>query len=265
MTKVRILTSTKRVGPLSVAVTFKMPIARAVRNAVDEEIEQIRNCVIPIVGADARKKTCVMGSAVAIIYRGDPFLVTAHHVLEDHQDAGLAFFAFDGSSRPFAGTFSIDESHDLAVKKINSSEIQALSHIPFLTEERIGPVVPPGSSFYATVTGFPSTAARRFERNTIDTRMEAFSNFAVEGATGEVEVLFDKKEGVHGSLGFGQARDQYGKSGGAIFGLALGDGFRLPTLPAKLAGIATRWRRDKKAISGASARQLLNLLEAMAG
>ncbi|NIJ16351.1 hypothetical protein FHS54_001317 [Sphingobium vermicomposti] len=65
MTMVRVLSSMKRVGPQSVAMNFRMPIARAAQNAVDEEIERVLTCVVPIVGADARGKAYVMGSAVA--------------------------------------------------------------------------------------------------------------------------------------------------------------------------------------------------------
>ncbi len=91
--------------------------------------------------------------------------------------------------------------------------------------------------------------------------MEALSNFAVEVPSGDIEVMFDKREGAHGSLGYGHARNPYDKSGGAIFGIALDSGFGLPTPPARLAGIATRWEWRQKRIRGASAQQLLDLLK----
>lgn len=261
MAKVRILSSVKRTGPRTVVATFKMPVAEAARNAVDEEIRQIRNCVVPIVGASARGKPVVMGSAVAMVYRGEHHLVTAHHVLENHHTAGLVVFASDGSARPFGGTFLVDKAHDLAARKLDPFEARDLGHIPFLPEDRVGPVVLPGSRFYATVTGYPSTAAKQMDRITLDTRMEALSNFAVEVPSGDIEVMFDKREGVHTALGYGHARDQYGKSGGAIFGIVLDSGFGVPTTPARLAGIATRWEWRQKRIRGASAQQLLDLLK----
>lgn len=154
----------------------------------------------------------------------------------------------------------VDEAHDLAARKLDPFEVMDLNHILFLPEDRVGRVVPPGSHFYATVTGYPSTAAKQMDRVTLDTRMEALSNFAVEVPSGDVEVMFDKREGAHTLLGFGHARDQYGKSGGAIFGIVLDSGFGLPTPPARLAGIATRWVWRQKKIRGASAQQLLDLL-----
>jgi len=261
MAKVRILSSLKRTGPRTAVATFKMPVGEAARNAVDDEIGRIRKSVVPIVGASARGRPVVMGSAVAMVYRAEHYLVTAHHVLEDHHTAGLVVFASDGSARPFGGAFLVDEAHDLAAKKLDPSEVRDLSHIPFLPEDRVGRVVPPGSHFYATVTGYSSTAAKQMDRVTLDTRMEALSNFAAEVPSGEVEVMFDKREGAHTLLGFGHARDQYGKSGGAIFGIVLDSGFGLPTPPARLAGIATRWVWRQKKIIGASAQQLLDLLK----
>jgi hypothetical protein len=98
------------------------------------------------------------------------------------------------------------------------------------------------------------------DKVTIDTRMESYSNFAREGPDGALAVRFDKKEGAMTENGHGLARDQYGKSGGAIFGVSLPNAFGPPTTPTKLVGIATRWDRKGKAIRGAGPDALATLL-----
>ncbi|TPJ13723.1 hypothetical protein FJW04_19100 [Mesorhizobium sp. B2-7-3] len=257
------VTRVRRTGEREVTVTFKFPINATARAMVDSQIALLRDCVVPIVGATARLQPYVVGSAVLLDYFGTKCLVTAEHVMSDHGQEPLFLFGADGLSRPLHGQFEVDEDADLAVKLLSDEERNWLSHRPFLPASSLDRVAPPGERFYATVVGYPASAARRLDKMTLDTRMEAYSNFAAETADGRVEVLFDKKEGVRGERGDVQARDQYGKSGGAIFGIALSSSFGLPVPPAKLVGIATRWKRVRNQICGSGCSSLVPLLDAL--
>ena len=251
----------KRAGPNSATVTIKAPINAAARNMVDAEVAKVRSSVVPIIAADKRGRPYVAGSAVAIVRRDVRFLVTAEHVMSDHEGKPLSVFASDGLSRPFGGNFIVDLAADLAAKQLSAEEVAWLEHIPFLKEDALGTVVPHGERFYASVVGYPSSAARRMDRTTLDTRMESYSNWAVHDSSGLIDVLFDKKEGARTAAGHGQARDQYGKSGGAVFGIALAGAFSLPLSPARLVGIATRWRRTACRIRATNVERILQLLD----
>jgi hypothetical protein len=245
--------------------TVKMPIDEKSRLIVDAEVESLRRSVIPICGEDARRRPYLVGSAVVLVWRGRKVLVTAQHVLDDNLKVPLFFFGEDGCSRPFGGAFEVSETHDLAAKLLPSDEIAALSHVPFLREDVVERAAPVGERFYASVAGYPATAAKRKDRVTLDTPMEVYSNFATEEIGGHVSVIFNKKEGAASETGHGIARDPVGKSGGAIFGLRSVGPHIKPDQTARLVGVPTRWNRDEKAIRGPSAAILVRLLDNLVG
>lgn len=242
-------------------LTFKMPINAASRVAVDAETERVRTCVIPIIGGKDGSPYLV-GSAVALSFHGRKCLATAFHVLSNNEGSPLYFFGAGGSAYPFGGTFEISETHDLAVVALDPSEVESLSHVPFIAEDQFGSVARPDGWFYASVVGYPLSASKRRDKLTLDTPMDVYSNRAREEFGGFISVIFDKKEGAGGESGHVKARDPIGKSGGAIFGIPLlGLNGVQPWARAKLVGIPTDWRRSERRILGASVAALIPLLE----
>lgn len=242
-------------------VLAQLPVNAISREAVDAEVERLRHSVIPIIRSKGGRPY-LEGSAVAIAYHGRKCLATAFHVLKHNEGRQLMHFAADGYVRPFGGTFEVSEKHDIAVTLLDDSDIAALTHIPFLTEDQIGSAAGSDGHFYASVTGYPHTASKLMDRQTLDTRMEIYSAAAREIVGGVVSVHFDKKQGAWGANGHVYARDPKGKSGGAIFGIPLlGLNAVQPSAQAKLVGIPTHWQR--KEIIGASAAMLIPLLEAV--
>jgi hypothetical protein len=185
----------------TVRAKFKLPINSWSRSTVDAEVAKLRNGVIPIIGADKNLRPCLIGSAVALIYRQCRVLVTANHVLTDNANVPLFIFGHDGDSRSLERSFEVSNQHDLAVKLLSSTEADALSRIPFIAEATMRPAAVVGESFYATVVGYPATGAKRKDRRTLETPMEAYSNFATEFIDGKVSVRFNKKEGARGKAG----------------------------------------------------------------
>jgi hypothetical protein len=242
-----------------------MPVNSWSRAIVNAEIEKVRHCIIPIIGAktkatDEKIRPAVVGSAVAFSYRNEKLLVTAYHVLVDNENTALSIFGADRQSRPLYGDFLTSEEHDLAVKVLSKDEVDYLSHIPFLNDPNLkAPTT--GERFYASVVGYPATAAKLMDSVTLDTRMEAYSNFANMGADGIISVRFDKKLGAHSEIGHVTPRDQYGKSGGAIFGMRVSGRNVTPGENAKLVGIASRWKAKQKVIDGPSVGLLMRLLD----
>jgi len=230
---------------------------------VDAEVERHRHSVIPIIAPDKHRRPVLVGSAVVLIYRGRKVLVTAEHVLSDNENVPLAFFGVEGWSRPFGGDFRVSAEHDLAAKLLAPMETDALSHVPFLPEFFLGRAAAVGERFYASVTGYPATAAKRMDSVTLDTRMDVYSNFATEGLDGRISVFFDKKEGAVDKTGHTNLRDPIGKSGGAIFGLPVDGHHVRPQQMARLVGIPTRWKRHLKRIHGSSAAVLTPLLDSL--
>ncbi|WP_342251646.1 hypothetical protein [Sphingomonas sp. OTU376] len=238
------------------------PIDAASRAFADAAVECARHCIIPII-SEKSQRPFLVGSAVAIRYRGLPCLATAHHVLEDHASAPLGLFGADGNARAFGGAFRISDTHDLAVTLLPPDMAAALSHIAFLDEAQIGSAADAAGRFYGSVAGYPHTASRRHDKWTIETPMEVVSGSAREEAGGFVSVAFDKKEGAWGQAGHVQARDPFGKSGGAIFAMRLSGRAVVPGQIATLVGIATDWKQREKRIIGAAASVLVALLDTL--
>lgn len=217
--------------------------------------------MIPIIGADKHLRPYVVGSAVALVYRGCKLLVTAEHVLLDNMKVPLSIFGADGFSTPLQVEYLSSTAYDLAAILLSRQQIETLSHIPFLQHTELVRSAPVGQRFYGIVVGFPATAARRKDKITLDTRMEVYSNFASEDLVGVVSVRFDKKEGAVGPMGHVDPRDPFGKSGGAIFGMSVHGTNVAGHQSAKLVGISTRWKRAEKSIHGTSVAVLLPLLD----
>lgn len=187
--------------------------------------------------------------------------MTAEHVLSANKNIPLSYFGADGWSRSFGGDFEISPEHDLAVRLIREDEIEAMGHVLFLEEATLGRVAPIGERFYASVAGYPETAAVLKDKMTLDTRMEVYSDFANERPDGLLLVKFDKKAGAVGEIGHTQPKDPFGMSGSAIFGLLV-DGRQVrPRQNALLVGISTRWKRHMKCIQGSSVAALIPLLD----
>jgi hypothetical protein len=238
-----------------------VPIDQASRAVVDAETDRLRHAVIPII-RDEGGRPFLVGSAVAIRWRGRPCLATAFHVLTGNAGRALGIFGADGLSRNFGGSFQVSEDHDLAVLALEEADAAALAHILFLGEEDIGTVADSEGRFYASVAGYPHTASKLVGRDMIDTRMEAYSAMASEMPEGRISVDFDKKRCAWGGEGHQVARDPIGKSGGAIFGMPLlGLNSVRPNKRMVLVGIPTLWRG--KTILGASMMALIPLLDAV--
>lgn len=238
---------------------IRVPVNAMSRAAVDAEVGRVRRCVIPLI-RNKGGRPYLEGSALALVYRGRKVLVTALHVLTANKDRQLLFFAHDTYVRPLHGHFEISEAHDLAVTLLDADAIAALAHIPFLEEDRIGSAANESGAFYASVAGYPHTASRLRDRQTLDTPMEVFSGRGTELPDGGVSVVFDKKGGAWSARGHVLVRDPIGKSGGAIFGMrVMGLNAVQPWFPAKLVGIPTEWKG--KQILGASAAALIPLLD----
>lgn len=254
-----------RIRGNTATIRMDIPMGAWSRATVDAEIEKLRRSIIPIIGekqksADEKIRPVVVGSAVALSYRNQKLLVTAFHVLRDNENTPLGIFGADTYARPFAGSFAISAEDDLAIKVLSQDEIGYLSHVPFLTEDLLRTPAT-GEQFYASVVGYPATAAKQMDRVTLDTKMEAYSNFASMGSNGTISVRFDKKQGAHTENGHGTPRDQYGKSGGAIFGMPVNGSNVIPGQNAKLVGIASRWKAKQKAIHGPSVGLLMRMLD----
>lgn len=250
-----------RIDTDTVKLTARMPIDAWSRSIVDAEVERLRSSVIPIVGVDKHRRPFVVGSAVLLDYKGRKVLVTADHVMSGNNDAPLAIFGSDGWPRLLGKNFLVSEKYDLAAKLLLTEEVAALSHISFLPETVLERVATVGERFYASVTGYPTTAAKLMDGFALDTVMEVYSNFAMEQVDGIVSVFFDKKDGAMGEGGHILARDPIGKSGGAIFGLSV-DGLHIrPQQTARLVGISTSWNREQKCIHGSSVTELTSLLD----
>ncbi len=246
--------------PYTFTKKFRFPIDQLSRSVMDQEVERLRHGVIPIIGDDGGRPYLV-GSAVALHFGGVSFLVTAHHVLED-SSGPLGYFGADGFSRPFDGVFEVSEADDLAVKLMSESELDALCHIPFLNENDLASDEDIQGHFYASVVGYPATAAKRRDKITLETPMEATGGFASTDEDGMISVHFDKKEGSFSEKGHTDPRDQYGKSGGAIFAMRVSGRTIIPTHSAKMVGIGIEWRKDEKRIVGAGLTALKQLLDA---
>lgn len=242
------------------SVIYKLPINAMSRAHVDSEVEGVRGCVIPII-RNMLGSPFLVGSAVALTYRGRKCLVTAFHVLTRNEDTQLLFFGYDGYAKPFGGNFQVSKAHDIAALALDAEAIATLSHVSFLDEARMGSAAGPDGRFYASVAGFPHSASRLLDQFTLDTPMEVMSNTGRELPEGFISVYFDKKEGGVRDGGHFVARDPIGKSGGAIFGIPK-HGVNAVKLweRAKLVGIPTDWKRPEKRILGASVASLLPLL-----
>lgn len=256
-----------RVRPIGAArleVTFNFPIDARSRSVVDHEMDKLRHSVIPIIGANARRKPYLVGGAVALIHRGRKMLVTAEHVFSDNEAVPLSLFAYDSYSRPLIREFEESKEHDLAARMLSESETEALSHVPFIPEGSLGRATVVGDSFYASVVGYPASAAKRKDILTLDTPMDVYSNFAMEQPDGSVSVAFDKKEGAVGVNGHINPRDPIGKSGGAIFAMQV-VGLAIKSQVAKLVGIPTHWDKKHKLIRGSTVTALVPLLDRAVG
>jgi hypothetical protein len=259
------LARVRRTSATTAVVSVEMPIDACSRSTAEAEAERLRGSVIPIIGADARRRPYLVGSAVALEYRGRKVLVTAEHVLSDNVKVPLSFFGSSGYSHPFGGDFAISEADDLAAKLLTANEIDALSRVPFIAQAVLGRATAQGERFYASVAGYPATAAKRKDKVTLDTPMTVYSNFATEQSDGSVSIAFDKKEGAVDPSGHINPRDPFGMSGGAIFGLPV-DGWHIrPQESARLVGIATRWKRVKKCMYGSSIAALIPLFDQLIG
>lgn len=244
-------------------VTANLPINATSRAYVDAETGRVRHSVIPIIG-DRNGRPHLEGSAVALTFRDRKFLVTAYHVLSDGKDRPLFHFDANGDARPLCCNFKFSEQQDLAAIALSSQDVEALCHVPFLDDHSIGSAGGPDGRFYASVAGFPQTAAKVIDKVVIDTPMEVYSNKAKEEVGGLVSVIFDKGRGAWREDGHKLVRDPFGKSGGAIFGIPLLGLNGVQTHSAiKLVGIATDWKRRDKCIVGPSAVMITRLLESM--
>lgn len=244
-------------------VTANLPINAMSRAHVDAETGRVRHCVIPIIG-DRNGKPHLEGSAVAVTLYDRRFLVTAYHVLSAAKDRPLFYFDANGDARPLCCNFKFSEQQDLAAIALTSQDVGALCHVPFFDYHSIGSAAGPDGRFYASVAGFPQSAAKVIDKVVIETPMEVYSNKAHEDAGGLVSVIFDKDRGAWGEDGHTLSRDPFGKSGGAIFGIPLSGMNGVQTQSSiKLVGIATDWKRSDKRIVGPSAVMIRRLLESM--
>ena len=238
--------------------TFKFPIDRNSRAVVHAEVRRVSQSVVPLV-AEEKGRPCVAGSAVAIRFRGASFLVTAEHVLQRFGGA-VGYFAFDGWTRPLAGEFHVSELDDIAIRLLPDKVVESLRHVNFLDEDDLAQPEDLGDRFYASIVGYPSSAAKRHDRISLETPLEIMSHFGEVEPNGRLSITFNKKEGGLGSEGHSIPKDPFGKSGGAIFSMRSSGRVVLPGQSAKLAGIALEWRKPEKRIVGANVLILKKLM-----
>lgn len=242
-------------------VTVNLSINADSRAYVDSETNRVRHSVIPIIG-DNCGRPYLVGSAVALTFRGRKCLSTAFHVISGSEGRPLFFFDANGLARQLCGSFEYNEQHDIAAIKLSDGDVEALSHISFLDEDSIGSAAGSGGHFYASVAGYPHTAAKLIDKLTIDPWMEVYSNKAREDIGGVISVMFNKNQGAWSENAHILPRDPIGKSGGAIFGIPLFGMNGVQTwVPIKLVGIPTNWKRTSNSIVGASTAILTTLLE----
>lgn len=246
--------------PHTKSIALQLPIDSNSRSIVDAEIRRKSRSVIPLV-AKKKGRPCVAGSAVAIRFRGARFLVTAEHVLERF-GGKIAYFASDGWTRPLGGEFHVSEPNDLAVKLLADKDVADLRHLKFLDEDDLAQPEDLCIRFYASIVGYPSSAAKRRDKISLETPLETMSHFGEVEPNGRLSIAFDKKEGARGSEGHIIPKDPFGKSGGAIFSMRTSGRVVIPGQLAKLAGIALEWRKREKRIVGAN---VLILRKLMAG
>lgn len=255
------LLKVRRARSKRLVVSAKFSIDPYSRSHVDGQIGPLRRSVIPITGVDTRQRPYLVGSGIAVQYKGRPVLVTAAHVLGDEPAPPRWVFGSDGWNRPLCGDLAVSPEDDLAAFLIDEGLAASMDHVPLIPEELLARVGAPEEPFYACVVGYPATASKLREGNALDTPMEVFSHFGVERADGVVSVAFDRQEGGQTATGHETPRKPIGKSGGAIFGFKV-QGQRVVTSePPRLVGVSTLWKRGAKRIEAASVAKLLPLLD----
>jgi hypothetical protein len=230
------------------------------RSLVDNQTNMLRKHIVPLI-IDKNGSPFLLGSAVAIRFNSRFFLVTAHHVLAEKKTSTLLVFNGAGEAHPFSGKTRSFQGHDLAAVLLDSNTIAKISDIEFLDGSYIGSVADVDGRFYGTFAGYPHTAAKLHTKTILETPMEMVSGIAHEENGGFVAINFDKKAGAHSDIGHIIARDQHGKSGGAIFGMRIENYNVVPFQSAKLVGIGTDWKRKEKLLRGASSAIILELLK----
>jgi len=256
-----VLLKVRRTRTNRLVVSTKFSIDPYSTGYVDGHIESLRRSVIPITGVDARRRPYLVGSGIAVNYKGRSVLVTAAHVLGDEAKLPLWIFGSDGWNRPLQGELAVSPEDDLAAFLLDGNLAASIDHVPLIPEARLARIGAPEEPFYACIVGYPATASKLREGNALDTPMEVFSHFGVERADGVVSVAFDRQEGAQTATGHAMARTPIGKSGGAIFGFKVHGQRVVASEPARLVGVSTLWKRTAKRIEGASVAKLLPLLD----
>jgi hypothetical protein len=66
--RLRMLTHIRPTAARTFELSVKMPIDAWSRSTADAEAERLRHSVIPIIGADPRRRPYLVGSAVVLVY-----------------------------------------------------------------------------------------------------------------------------------------------------------------------------------------------------
>ena len=238
-------------------ITLQNPVGLRFQQQFDASVAKIRNAVVPILGA-LKGKPVIVGSGVLLNLPGRAFFVTAGHVIES-----VPLFIFDANRelKPLEGEFFKEVNFDLAALPLTGVQQIDFSNNRFFTQADVR-TAQPHSEQYATIVGYPSTKTRIMEGNFVDTKMYSMADFVREEKNGRLFVKFDKRR-----VTFEKPRrwitapDPYGMSGGAIFSVPVLSIAPTFASGAKLAGIATHWRFQRKLFEGTTASTLLAFLK----
>ena len=159
----------------------------------------------------------------------------------------------DGVATQLLANFLVEKRFDVAVCELSDEQSAALSHNQFLERHDFRSTTPPGTRSYAAVVGYPDTKAEVVPGTTlVETPIFSMANLVQREELGRIFIAFDKKRvtNVETRRQF-TAPDPYGMSGGAIFTIPV-DLMAMANSPARLAGIATHWRRGRRVFEGAT-------------
>ena len=126
--------SSKR-GPILLLAIFAAGAARAAEPEpppLNPIFEQVKRSVVELVMVAPNGS--VRGNGSGFLVRADGWVVTNHHVIEDHP--GLQAQFIDGARRPVLGVYLDDKEHDVAVIQIEGKDF------PFLTLAEAVPTRP---------------------------------------------------------------------------------------------------------------------------
>ena len=254
-------------------------IEKNFRENLKQTERRIQKTICPIYGIDNNDQPYLVGSSIPFRIQSRSFLVTAAHVLDEHQwttlytggDEELVQLA--GSShriqRPTAGRHV--DNFDFGFIEISSSNSNQWSRYTFLTTSDLDAEdVPDGHTLYAFV-GFPETRNRALRGHKF--RLSAaifvllscsFERYGSLGLNPGTHFLgeFDREKQIDSERKVVTGPDPRGISGGGVWRLGRASEFASPSNSEKLIGIGIEYRRAEKVLVGVRISLVLAALAA---